>query len=82
MESIYTTCCGLEVHKRSVAACVRRLEAGGRLPGFDQRSAETVLAEIGADMSPFPSEHHLSSWACVPAGAPLNLTFAPVSVKE
>jgi transposase len=31
MEPIYTCCCGLDVHRRSVAACVRRLEAGGRL---------------------------------------------------
>jgi len=31
MEAIYTCCCGLDVHRRSVAACVRRLEAGGRL---------------------------------------------------
>lgn len=43
-------------------------EAVASLPGFDQRSAETVLAEIGADMSPFPSEHHLSSWAGVCPG--------------
>ena len=31
MEIIYPRCCGLDVHKRSVAACVRRLEADGRL---------------------------------------------------
>jgi transposase len=43
-------------------------EALSRLPGFEQRSAENVLAEIGADMAPFPSEHHLSSWAGVCPG--------------
>jgi len=45
------------------------LEAVASLPGFDQRSAQNVLAEIGADMVPFPSEHHLSSWAGVSPGS-------------
>jgi len=39
------------------------------LPGFDQRSAQNVVAEIGADMCVFPSEHHLSSWAGVCPGS-------------
>jgi transposase len=39
------------------------------LPGFDQRSAQNVVAEIGADMYVFPSEHHLSSWAGVCPGS-------------
>jgi transposase len=43
-------------------------EALVSLPGFEQRAAENVLAEIGADMSVFPSEHHLSSWAGVCPG--------------
>lgn len=33
------------------------------LPGFERRSAENVLAEIGCQMDQFPSEDHLSSWA-------------------
>jgi len=38
------------------------------LPGFDQRSAQNVVAEIGADMEVFPSAQHLASWAgCAPA---------------
>ena len=33
------------------------------IPGVQQRTAETIIAEIGADMSRFPSERHLASWA-------------------
>ena len=33
------------------------------LPGIARRSAETILAEIGMDMSRFPSAAHLCSWA-------------------
>ena len=38
------------------------------LPGFDQRSAQNVVAEIGADMDIFPSAQHLASWAGVCPG--------------
>ena len=31
MEPIYTSCCGLDVHKRSVKACVRSLDNRGRV---------------------------------------------------
>jgi transposase len=33
------------------------------IPGVGQRSAEVILAEIGADMGVFPTEGHLASWA-------------------
>jgi transposase len=33
------------------------------IPGISQRAAETVVAEIGADMEQFPSAGHLASWA-------------------
>jgi transposase len=33
------------------------------IPGVNQRTIENVIAEIGTDMSRFPSEEHLSSWA-------------------
>lgn len=33
------------------------------IPGISQRAAEGVLAEIGADMTRFPSAKHLASWA-------------------
>jgi transposase len=33
------------------------------IPGVSQRTAEILLAEIGADLSRFPSAKHLASWA-------------------
>jgi transposase len=39
------------------------LEMLDEIPGIDQRSAQNVLAEIGTDMSRFPSAGHLASWA-------------------
>jgi len=38
------------------------------IPGVARRSAEVILAEIGTDMSRFPSAAHLSSWAGVAPG--------------
>jgi len=32
------------------------------IPGVQRRTAESVIAEIGTDMSRFPSERHLASW--------------------
>ena len=33
------------------------------IPGIERRTAEVVIAEIGTDMSRFPSSRHLASWA-------------------
>jgi transposase len=33
------------------------------LPGISKTSAAAIIAEIGTDMSQFPDEAHLSSWA-------------------
>jgi transposase len=38
------------------------------IPGIQQTSAATILAETGADMKQFPSEKHFSSWAGVCPG--------------
>jgi transposase len=41
-------------------ARMRRLDA---IPGMNRRTIENVVAELGSDMSRFPDEEHLSSWA-------------------
>jgi transposase len=33
------------------------------IPGIGERAAQIIIAEMGADMSQFPSADHLSSWA-------------------
>lgn len=37
-------------------------------PGIDRRVAEDLIAEIGLDMTKFPSEKHLASWAGICPG--------------
>ncbi len=39
-----------------------------QIPGLGTRAAEEILAEIGTDMSRFPSHRHLASWAKVCPG--------------
>jgi len=41
----------------------RELELLDTIPGVDKRAAEMLLAEIGPDMSRFPTDAHLASWA-------------------
>ena len=41
-------------------ALIERIDA---IPGVARRTAETLLAEIGSDMSRFPTAAHLASWA-------------------
>ena len=51
---------GIAEQLRPFAAAVELLCT---IPGVKQRTAEVIVAEIGADMSRFPSERHLASWA-------------------
>ena len=39
---------------------IQRLD---EIPGFDVRTGQKVIAEIGVEMSRFPTPHHLASWA-------------------
>lgn len=42
------------------AEAVERLQT---IPGVSQRTAETIVAEVGPDVATFPTAHHLASWA-------------------
>lgn len=44
---------------------IKKLE---KMPGLGKRSSEIILAEIGQDMSRFPTAGHISSWAGVCPG--------------
>jgi transposase len=44
------------------------IEQVAQMPGYDQTSAENVIAEIGADMGRFPTDDHLCSWATICPG--------------
>ncbi|MEU8034138.1 transposase, partial [Streptomyces sp. NPDC049099] len=41
----------------------RQVELLATIPGVSAHTAEVILAEIGADLSRFPSAGHLASWA-------------------
>jgi transposase len=40
-----------------------QIEQMDPVPGIDRRTAEVVLAEVGPNVDPFPSDQDLSSWA-------------------
>jgi transposase len=44
---------------------VRRLD---QVPGIDRRSGQVIVAEVGTDMTRFPSAQHLASWAGICPG--------------
>jgi transposase len=55
----------IEARMRPFDPAIAQLDA---IWGLGRRSAETILAEIGTDMSRFPSEKHISSWARICPG--------------
>src|SRR6266508_3637465 len=46
-----------------VAPFTEKVELLRTIPGVYDRTAESLLAEIGTDMSRFPTHRHLASWA-------------------
>jgi Transposase IS116/IS110/IS902 family len=50
----------VEERSRPVEDPLQRLDS---IPGVARRTAKTILAEIGSDMTRFPTAAHLASWA-------------------
>ena len=48
---------------RVIAPFARARDRLDTIPGVGRRAAETIIAEIGVDMSVFPTAAHLASWA-------------------
>ena len=46
-----------------IAPFARAVELLCTIPGVQRRTAEVIIAEIGADMAVFPTARHLASWA-------------------
>jgi transposase len=63
--TISTVTAHIEAQVQPFQALVDRLDT---IPGVNQRAAQTILAEIGTDMSRFPTAGHLASWAGVCPG--------------
>jgi transposase len=59
-EAIDTVSTQIEAHLAPFEPVVTRLDG---VPGINRRTAEVVVAEIGVDMSVFPSDGHPCSWA-------------------
>ena len=51
-----------------LAPYVEVLERLDEIPGLNMKSIEDLVAEIGLDMSVFPTEKHIASWAGVSPG--------------
>jgi transposase len=56
-----------EIEKR-IAPFARERDLLMTIPGVKQRTAEVLIAEIGVDMTAFPTSKHLASWAGVCPG--------------
>ena len=59
----------IDTFSQRIESCLRpfvsppQMERLDRIPGVNRRTVENLVAEIGTDMSRFPDETHLSSWA-------------------
>ena len=55
----------IEQYCRPFEAAVALLDT---IPGVGRETAELIVSEIGADMSPFPTANHLAAWAGLAPG--------------
>lgn len=53
---------------RTIAPFADKAELLDTIPGVNRRTAEVLIAEMGTDMTRFPDEHHLASWAGICPG--------------
>jgi transposase len=64
----------IELFSNRIEGCLRpflddeQMERLDAIPGVNRRTIENVVAEIGSDMSRFPHDNHLSSWAGMSPG--------------
>jgi transposase len=54
--------------ERAIAPFSDKVELLDAIPGVGRRTAEVLIAEIGADMSRFATHRHLASWAGMSPG--------------
>ena len=47
----------------AVSPFAEKIELVKTIPGVDDKTAQSIIAEIGPDMSRFPTHRHLASWA-------------------
>ena len=64
-EAIGTLSTEIERHLAPFADQLTRLDS---IPGINRRTAEVIIAEVGVDMSAFPTAAHLASWAALCPG--------------
>jgi len=53
----------VEIERVNFAPFSKQVELLDTIPGVNRRTAETLIAEIGVDMSQFPTHRQLASWA-------------------
>jgi transposase len=67
----------IRVDPATVAHCAPNvIERLDEIPGIGQRAAQTIIAEIGLDMTRFPAPEHLVSWAKL---CPRTIQSGPMS---
>ena len=64
-DDIEAICTRIEEEIRPFEAAVQLLRS---IPGVERRAAEVIVAEIGTDMTVFPTAAHLASWAGICPG--------------
>jgi transposase len=59
----------IERHLAALPALEEAVRLLDTIPGVSRMAAATIVAEIGVDMSRFPSDRHLTAWAGVAPGS-------------